>query len=43
MWSGLMLLVILIEFGSDGRLTATALKFFMHGAAFVVGWVNPAT
>jgi len=34
---------MLIEFCSDGWLTVTALKYFMHGAAFVVGWVIPAT
>jgi len=43
MWRGLVLLIMLIEFGSDGWLTATTLKFFMHGAAFVVGWVIPVT
>jgi hypothetical protein len=39
MWSGLVLLITLIVFGSGGRLTATTLKFFMHGAAFIVGWM----
>jgi len=38
-----VLLIMLIVFDSGRWLTATALKFFMHGAAFVVGWMIPAT
>jgi len=43
MWSGLVLLIMLIEFGSGGWLTATALEFFKHSASFIVGWMIPAT